>query len=303
VNADRRRAAGVARMEEQLKYAVNIFLLRPQQVIDVALQAEKLGYDAIWVGEHVVTPVQNASHFPYAGDADEMHSNFNANIPFYDSPSLLGYLAAITKTVKMGTSVSIIPVHDPFHLARSVATLDIFSQGRFRLGIGTGWLKEEFDILGVDFASRGKRTDETLDIMVSLFNDEVTTYDGEIFKVPPIGLNPKPITRPHPPFVVGGHAPAALRRAARRGDAWMAASLRPAEIAPMIAKIKEMRAEAGRDGLPFEVMNGVQNLHDFGPDMVKAYEDAGVDTLVVSPWTRGSLAAEGMAQFAEAYFT
>jgi probable F420-dependent oxidoreductase len=289
------RAKGVS----EVKYAITMFLLRPQQIIDVTLQAEKLGYDSVWLGEHVITPVHNESHFPYGGKNDD-HAGFNANIPFFDPYAVFGYLAGITTRVKMGVSVSIVPLHDPFHLSRSITTVDIFSKGRFELGIGTGWLKEEFDILGLDFAKRGKRLEESLDILESLFTNDVTTYDGEHFKVPPIGLNPKPVTQPHPPFIFGGHAPAALRRAALRGDGWMGADLSPEEAAPMVKKMKEMRAEAGRGNDPFDVGCGYRGPLD--RDMVQRFEDAGVERLMIAPWTRGREAVDGLARFADAMF-
>jgi probable F420-dependent oxidoreductase len=282
-----------------VKYAITMFLLRPQQIIDVTLQAEKLGYDSVWLGEHVITPAQNDSHFPYGGENDD-HAGFNAHIPFFDPYAVFSYLAALTTTLKMGLSVSIVPLHDPFHLSRSVMTLDVFSKGRFELGVGTGWLKEEFDIMGRDFASRGKRLEESLDIMESLFANEITTYDGEHFKVPPIGLNPKPVTQPHPPFIFGGHAPAALRRAAVRGDGWMGADLSPDEVAPMVVKMKEMRAAAGRGNDPFEVGCGYRGPLDH--DLVERFRDAGVERLMIAPWTRGREAVEGITRFAERMF-
>jgi alkanesulfonate monooxygenase SsuD/methylene tetrahydromethanopterin reductase-like flavin-dependent oxidoreductase (luciferase family) len=123
-----------------VKFGVSLFPLRPQQIIDVALASEKLGYDSLWLGEHVVTPLESDSRFPYAGEDDDSHDAFHANLPFYDPYAVLAYLAAITKTMKLAVSVSIVPLHDPFHLARSVTTLDLFSGGRFMLGAGGGWL-------------------------------------------------------------------------------------------------------------------------------------------------------------------
>lgn len=282
-----------------MKYGVSLFPLRPQQIIDVALCSEKLGFDSLWLGEHVVTPVESDSQFPYAGEEDDGHDSFHANLPFYDPYAVLSYLAAITEKVKLAVSVSIVPLHDPFHLARSVTTLDLFSKGRFMLGAGGGWLKEEFEILGRDFHTRGKRFNETLDVMVSLFNNNVTAYDGETMKVPPVGMSPKPDTRPHPPFVFGGHSKPALRRAAQRGNGWLASELTPDEIAPLIATLHEMRAEAGRTDIPFEMSVAVTG--DFEPETVAAYEKAGVDRMVVRPWTRGREAVDNLTALAGRY--
>jgi alkanesulfonate monooxygenase SsuD/methylene tetrahydromethanopterin reductase-like flavin-dependent oxidoreductase (luciferase family) len=162
---------------------------------------------------------------------------------------------------------------------------------------------EEFDILGLDFAKRGKRLEESLDIMISLFNNDITTYDGEHFKVPPIGLNPKPETRPHPPFHIGGHAKPALKRAALRGDGWIATAMSPEELKVAVDEIKAMRAAAGRDGLPFEVTCGVAvGGKSLDRDMVERYRDAGADRLFVSPWNRGREAVEALARFRDTMF-
>lgn len=280
-----------------MKFGVSLFPLRPQQIIDVALQSEALGFDSLWLGEHVVTAMESASRFPYAGQEDDSHAAFHGNLPFYDVYAVLGYLAAITKRVKLAISISIVPLHDPFHLARSVTTLDLFSGGRFIFGAGGGWLKEEFEILGRDFETRGKRFDETLDVMVRLFNDDVTEYSGTIFKVPPVGMSPKPQTRPHPPFVFGGHAKAALRRAAFRGEGWLASELSPEEIAPVIRHLNDLRAEANRADRPFEVSCAV--MGDIDAALVARYEAAGVHRLVVRPWMRGRDAVENLAKLAE----
>lgn len=279
-----------------MKYGVSLFPLRPEQIVQVTQTAEQLGFDSVWLGEHVITPVKNDSRFPYAGAKDDGHDAFHANLPFYDPYAVLGYLAGVTTTIRLAVSVSIVPLHDPFHLARSVTTLDLFSKGRFILGAGGGWLREEFEIMGRDFDARGKRFDETLDVMVSLFNDDVTTYDGATLQVPPIAMSPKPATRPHPPFVFGGHARPALRRAAQRGEGWLASELAPDEIEPLVATIHEMRRDAGREGLPFEVSCAV--MGDPTDDTIARYEAVGVDRLVVRPWLRGRDAVANLTALA-----
>lgn len=283
-----------------MKYGVSLFPLRPQQIIDVTLKAEELGFDSIWLGEHVITPVVSESEFPYAAENTDSHANFHKGLPFYDPYAVLGHLAALTDKVKLAVSISIVPLHDPFHLARSAMTLDLFSKGRFLFGMGGGWLKEEFDIMGRDWATRGQRFDETLDVMVSLFNDEVTQYAGKQLTVPPIGMTPKPQTLPHPPFVFGGHAKPALRRAALRGNGWLASELSPEEIAPSVVELHQMREDAGRTGIPFEI-----SCHVIGePDAatVERYAAAGVDRLVVRPWIKGRDAIPNLTLLAEHLF-
>lgn len=280
-----------------MKFGVSLFPLRPQQIIDVALKAEELGYDSVWVGEHVVTPVTTQSKFPYAGVKDDLHDAFHGQLPFYDPYAVLSHLAALTTTIKLAVSVSIVPLHDPFHLARSAMTLDLFTRGRFLMGMGGGWLKEEFEIIGRDWETRGTRFDETLDVMISLFNDETTEYNGKIFNVPPISMIPKPHTRPHPPFVFGGHAKPALRRAAYRGNGWLASELSPDEITVRIDEIKKMRSEAARNDIPFEFSCSITGNFDVA--VIERYAAAGVDRLVVRPWVRGREALQSIELLAK----
>jgi probable F420-dependent oxidoreductase len=279
-----------------MKFGVSLFPLRPQQIIDVALQAESLGFDSVWLGEHVVTPIKNESKFLNAGEKEGSHT-FRASLPFYDPYAVLAYLAAITKKVRLVVSISIVPLHDPFHLARSATTLDLFSAGRFVFGMGGGWLQEEFEILGRDWDSRGQRFDESLDVLISLFNDEITEYKGKSLTVPPVAMIPKPMTRPHPPFVFGGHAKVALRRAAQRGNGWLASELSPSEIAGSIAMLRQLREEAGRSALPFEISCHINEDPDAA--LVDRYAQAGVDRLVVRPWVKGSDAVSKLTRLAE----
>jgi probable F420-dependent oxidoreductase len=280
-----------------MKYGVSLFPLRPQQLIEVALKAEELGFDSVWLGEHVVTPLVSNSKFPYGGEGANAHDASLANLPFYDPYAALGYLAAITHSIRLAVSVSIVPLHDPFRLARSIATLDLFSNGRLVFGMGSGWLKEEFEVLGRDWTTRGRRFDETLDVLIRLFNEEVTSYQGETLVVPPVGMIPKPQTRPHPPFVFGGHATAALQRAARRGDGWLASELSPSEVATAIYTLRRLREEAGRGASPFEVSCHVPGHID--AELVARYSEAGVDRLVVRPWTKGRDATASLCLLAD----
>lgn len=280
-----------------MKFGVSLFPLRPQQIVDVTLTAEELGFDSVWLGEHVITPVSSDSRFPYAAEHTDAHANFNSGLPFYDPYAVLGYLAAITKKVLLAVSVAIVPLHDPFHLARSATTLDLFAQGRFIFGMGGGWLKEEFEILGRDWHTRGRRFDETIEVMLSLFNDDVTRYTGKEFLVPPIGMTPKPQTRPHPPFVFGGHAPAALRRAARHGDGWLASELSPDEIAPLAKTLRALRSETVRPDRPLEISCSITGEPD--ASLIARYGEAGVDRLVVRPWTKGRDAVPNLTRLAE----
>lgn len=279
-----------------MKFGVSLFPLRPRQIVDVARKAEELGYDSVWLGEHVITPVESHSRYPYSGAGQDAHETFHAGLPFYDPYAVLAYLAALTKTLKLAISVSIVPLHDPFHLARSVTTLDLFSGGRFLFGLGGGWLREEFEIMGRDFTTRGKRLDESIDVMESLFKDQVTEFSGETLDFPPIGMIPKPQTQPRPPFIFGGHAKVALRRAAQRGDGWLASEASPDEVAAAVATLRSYREAAGRGDLPFEISCSVPG--EIAPETLERYAEAGVDRLVVRPWIKGRDALANMTEMA-----
>lgn len=280
-----------------MKFGISLFPLRPEQMIDVTKKAEELGFDSVWLGEHVVTPWHSESKFPYADEQKDSHDNFHGGLPFYDPYAVLGYLAAVTSTIRLAVSVSIVPLHDPFRLARSATTLALFSKDRFVFGMGGGWLKEEFDIMEKDFSTRGKRFNETLDVMNSLFTEQVTEYDGEVLKVPPVGMVPKPQTPP--PYVFGGHSKAALKRAAKYGSGWLASEATPEELAPLVEMLQAFREQEGRADLPFEISCHMNEKPS--ASLIQAYEEVGVQRLVVRNWEKGREAMDGLVKMAEEF--
>ena len=253
-------------------------------MVEIACEAEALGFDAVWLGEHIISPVSMDSRYPYAESSDESPA-YHSHLPFYDPYAALAFVAARTERIRLGLSLSIVPLHDPYHLARSVATLDLFSGGRFLFGVGTGWLKEEFDIVGQPWDRRGARLEESLALMVRLWNDSEPTFEGEFFSLPPSAMEPKPLTLPHPPFFFGGITPVALRRAAKLGDGWIGVGLKIPEVGPVVKELHSLRHELGRAGEPLEIsliLSSSPTKED-----VRALEDAGVDQVVVRPWVKG----------------
>lgn len=267
-----------------MRYAVSLFPLRPQQMVQIAGEAEALGFEAVWLGEHIISPISMNSSYPYA-ESVEGSPAYHSHLPFYDPYAALSFLAARTKRIRLGLSLSIVPLHDPYHLARSVATLDLFSEGRFLFGVGTGWLKEEFDIVGQPWDRRGARLEESLALMVRLWNDREPSFEGEFFTLPPSAMEPKPQTLPHPPFFFGGITPVALRRAAKLGDGWIGVGLTTAEVAPLVKRLHSLRREHGRAGDPLEISLILSSAPT--KDEVRALQDAGVDQVVVRPWVKG----------------
>jgi probable F420-dependent oxidoreductase len=192
----------------------------------------------------------------------------------------MAFLAAVTTNVRLGTGVLLVPQRNPVYTAKSVTTVDWLTNGRVDLGIGVGWLAEEFAALGVPFDRRGQRCDEYIAVMRSLWTDEVSRFKGEFYELAPARQFPKPLQKPHPPIHVGGESNAALRRAARLCEGWYGYNLDPTQAAERVTKLRSLIAEAGRK--PSDVLVSVcPYQREITKDDFAAYEEAGVDQLVL----------------------
>src|SRR5579884_712391 len=179
----------------------------PQLFAHLAQSAERFGFESIWTVEHVVIPQDYKSPYPYSPSGKIPGSE---EVPIPDPLLPLAYAAAITKNLKLGTGVMILPQRHPLYVAKEMATLDVLSNGRAILGIGSGWLKEEFDSLGLDFRKRGALTDEAIQALRILWREGVSEFEGKHFRFGPLHSYPKPVRR-SVPIHVGGHSPAAAR--------------------------------------------------------------------------------------------
>lgn len=281
-----------------MRFGVSLLPLRPPQIVDVADAAEELGFDSVWLGEHVISPDVFESRYPYHDDSDDDKPAFHSRMPFYDPYATLSFLAARTERLKLVLSVSIVPLHDPYHLARSVMTIDHFSQGRFEFGVGAGWLREEFEIVGAAWERRGARMEEMLEVMKLLWTEESAEYHGRFYDLPPSGMEPKPFTQPHPPFVFGGLSPIALRRTAQLGDGWLGVGMTVDEVGRAVEELRQLREESSRSD-PIEIsLSWGEPLTD---DDVEALASVGVERIVVRPWDRGRNAVSGLTEFAERF--
>ena len=225
-------------------------LATPENLRTLATRGEELGFDHVWISDHVVIPTQIASPYPYTTTGVPPIDPVQ---PYCDPLSTLGYLAACTREIKLGIHVLVLPYRDPIVTAKAVASLDYMSGGRVILGVGVGWMEEEFKALGLDtFAERGKVTNEYIRIFKELWTKDDPEFQGRYHKFSGIRFYPKPVQKPHPPIWIGGHSAAALRRAARLGDGWMPIGLRPPaelepeEMAELIDQLREMSVTAGR---------------------------------------------------------
>ena len=196
----------------------------PDTFVAMAERSERLALDALWCSAHVIIPPQvKSGYVMIPGLKHPEHWKERYWEPF----TVLSYLAAKTERIRLGTSVTVLPMHNPFELAKQVAEVDQLSNGRFVFGIGVGWFEEEFEVLGQSYRNRGRRTDEALDLMKKLWTEEPVTHEGEFYPVRDAHFAPKPVTRPHPPILIGGHSGPALRRAARVADGWQPVRLDP----------------------------------------------------------------------------
>ena len=281
-----------------MKVGVPLFFVRATHMADVARRAEALGFESVWVPEHLVFPTVFASKYPYTADGVPP---VTVDMPLLDPLMILAHLAAVTTRIRLGTNVYVLPLRHPIVTARLAVTLDVLSQGRLSLGIGVGWLAEEFRAVGVDFDTRGGRTREAVRVMKALFTEAEPSFRGRYFAFEPLRFEPKPVQRPHPPFLFGGESDAALKRAAALGDGWYGVGHDPVSAEGQVRKLRTLLAEAGRADVPFEftVSHGGGALDR---DAVRRYEDAGVDRVVVLPWRRGKDAIESMARLADAVF-
>jgi probable F420-dependent oxidoreductase len=193
----------------------------PESLRQVAVAAEGLGFDSMWCGDHVMLPANQESQYPYGSqDADDSYE-VPADRPFLEPMSSLGFLAAVTTRLTLGVSVAILPYRSPALWAKTIGTVNLLARGRFVLGAGVGWLAEEFEVLGSDFSTRGRRVDETLRFLQTAW--EATgpvSFEGEFIEVKDMYLNPAKGADVPPPVWVGGNGAPALRRTAAFGDAW-----------------------------------------------------------------------------------
>ncbi|MBJ7336544.1 TIGR03619 family F420-dependent LLM class oxidoreductase [Mycolicibacterium sp.] len=209
--------------------------LSGNDIAAVAQRAEQLGFSMVFLPEHFLTPT---THLELSGNH------------YFDATTAQAFVAGATSTITVGSMVTVLPLHDPVIAAKSIATLDWLSGGRAQVTVGVGWLREEYDAIGVPFAKRGRIADECLAAMYELWISNSPSFDGEFVKFDHVAFGPKPISQPRPTVWMGGDADAVLRRAARFGDGWAPWLTRPEQLP---AKMDYLRSQPGYDGRPFSL--------------------------------------------------
>ena len=275
-----------------MKFGVALSRLNPAWHFRVAEEADRLGFESIWMSDHLVFPLDMEGS-PHPG---EDTPPVPPSTPVYDTFAWLATIAARTERIRLGTNVYLLGLRHPFAAARAVQTLDRVSQGRAEIGIGVGWLRQEWQAAGLDPRSRGRRLDEALAVCKRLWSEEVVEHHGEFFDFGPVAFEPKPLQRPWPPIHVGGESEAALRRAALSGNGWYGLAHTLESAKTQVARLREILEEAGREDEPFEVTLGGRLRQ---PEEIELWEQAGVDRLVVSPWQRSSECLGALQRYAD----
>jgi probable F420-dependent oxidoreductase len=275
-----------------MKYGIALGACNPKFFADVTIEAERLGYESVWLPEHLIFTAK-MSRSPRHGEA---HPPVPPTTPIFDAFAYLSFLAGRTERLRLGTHVYNIGLRHPFVTARAVQTLDIVSGGRLEFGIGASWLEEEWIVAQLDFASRGRRVDEAIEVCKRLWTDEEVSYHGEFFNFDGAIFLPKPVQQPWPPILVGGESDPALKRAARLGDGWIGMNHDLESGAQAIARLKDLLDEHGRDPDTFQICLGARITSRDDRDR---WEELGVTRMVFSPWPSSREAIDGMRRFAD----
>ena len=261
-----------------MKFWQPLVWTEPEQLVPLAQFAEELGFHGVFNADHAVFPEDVKATYPYAANGVPP---MTADAPYPDCWVSIAFMAAATRRLHFTTSVYVLPLRNPFEVAKAIGSLDIFSGGRFALGVGAGWMKDEYDVYDVPFGGRGARMDEMIDVMHKLWQGGMVDHEGPLFPFPRLCIEPAP--GHNVPIYVGGANEAALRRAAVRGDGWIGAGNHPDEVPALMARLRALREAAGRAAEPFETIVGLTTPLDVAT--LQRLEAAGMTSAVNLPFS------------------
>ena len=262
----------------------------PEYIAAAAAMVEKLGYDSFWVPEHVLFFPEYESKYPYSEDG-RIEGDPRSLL---DPLTALTYVAANTSKIRLGTGICLVPQRNPVYTAKQVADLDYLSGGRVDFGIGIGWLKEEFNALGVPWTDRAGRTEECIGVMKTLWCDELSSYQGKYFSFEAAYQNPKPVQRPHPPLIFGGESRAALRRVATLGQGWFTFNVTPESLAQGIDILQPLLEEQGRTISDISISVTPDRQH-INQESLKRFEELGAEQIILPLFANNTDKLEGKA--------
>lgn len=250
----------------------------PDQLVDIARGAEEAGFEGILISDHLFFPGDLKSKYPYSEDGVP---GFDGTTPFPDPWTTIAAMAAVTTRLRFSTMVYILPLRHPLEVAKTVGSVARLSGGRVALGVGAGWIREEYDALGVPFAGRGKRMDEMFSVLRKAWTGEMVEHRGEHFDLGRFQMTPAPEAAV--PIWVGGLSKLAFRRAAALGDGWIGTGQHPDEVHGILEQLHGIRREAGREAEPFETIVPLVTPPD--PGMLRELGDAGVTATTCWPFS------------------
>ena len=259
-----------------MKFWQSLTFSDPGELLTIAKLAEQAGFHGVFLSEHVFFPERLSSKYPYSADGTPL---FTPETPWLDPWVQVGAIAAVTTRLRFVTGVYILPLRHPLEVAKSVATAAVLSNDRVGLGVGAGWMREEFDVLGREFKARGKRMDEQIEVIRKVWAGGMVEHHGAYYDFPRLQMSPAP--RVPPPILIGGQSDAAFTRAARIGDGWIGSGHAPDQVLGVMQRLNGLRREYGRANAAFDailVLSGPPTLDD-----LRRFEDAGVTSLVSWP--------------------
>lgn len=261
-----------------MKFALATAFNPLEDYAELARTADECDWDAVTLSEHVVYPREIASPYPYTADGKP---RFALDTGWPDPWVAIAAMAQATERIRFLTNIYVLPMRNPFHAAKAIATAAVLSEDRVSVGVGVGWMREEFELLEQDFSTRGKRTDEMIEILRKLWSGRVVEHRGDFYEFPPLNMLPAP--RERIPIYIGGTSEAAFRRVGRLGDGWISELHTAAQIEEHVARIRQLRAEYGREKEPLEVFASCMESVDV--DGYRRLEEAGVTHMLSVPWS------------------
>ena len=259
-----------------MKFWLSLPFTATDHIIPLALKAEALGFEGVSLADHNFVPEVIKSKYPYSPDGEPP---FPKTVDHPDVWAMISAMAMVTTTLRFTLTTLILPLHDVFGTARGAATAAVLAEGRMNISVGVGWMKDEFDIKGLGWKNRGRRTDEMIEVLRKLWSDEPIEHHGEFYDFPLINMNPNPLAPI--PILIGGSSPPALRRTATLGDGWIGHGHTPEGTGAILDDIARLRAEAGRTNAPFEIM--VPLVTDPNSADLQLLSQKGMDAVICNP--------------------
>lgn len=249
----------------------------PENIVATTRLAWRLGYRSVWVTDHVALPEQVDAYYPYRAHG---RWDYSPDTSWLDPLLSLSWAAAACPGMKVGTSILVAPLRHPALLAKQIATLDFLTGGGFTLGVGVGWMKEEFEIIGQPFRQRGARAEEMVDLMRRFWRGETVEHAGEFYDIAPCRMYPRPV-QTTVPVVWGGHSEFALRRVARMGDGWHPTQITLEQLAGGLARLRDICEQEGRDFDSLVLVARPGDTYEITPETHARHLELGVDRLIV----------------------